>query len=222
MASPVSSRPAEAGGRFDPVTAGELHVPTNTPGAVALRPFRILDMLVLILALGPGLTVARLVGPGMAAQWQRITSLALPGWTLSRYSLNALALLSVAMIAAFVVAVCLLFETVALLLLRLAKPCPPLAALPRQPGVAACLAALAGIYVFLAAGPALSSPSTLLLWKLAGLAPATCVVAAWSFLAMTGRMQAEPSWIDRAGRVLGVAWIAVSVVAFGSLMLMPD
>ncbi len=37
--------------------------------------------------------------------------------------------------------------------------------------------------------------------------PAT-VVLVWVMLAVTRKWQAEPSWIDRAGRLLGVLWIA--------------
>ncbi len=37
--------------------------------------------------------------------------------------------------------------------------------------------------------------------------PAT-VVLAWVVLAASRQWQAEPSWIDRAGRALGVLWIA--------------
>jgi hypothetical protein len=33
------------------------------------------------------------------------------------------------------------------------------------------------------------------------------VAAAWMALLLTGRWRAEPSWIDRAGRILGVLWI---------------
>ncbi len=34
------------------------------------------------------------------------------------------------------------------------------------------------------------------------------VAASWLLLAASGRWRAEPSWIDRAGRALGVYWIA--------------
>jgi hypothetical protein len=34
------------------------------------------------------------------------------------------------------------------------------------------------------------------------------VAAAWLILAMGGRWRPEPDWIDRAGRIIGAAWIA--------------
>jgi hypothetical protein len=38
------------------------------------------------------------------------------------------------------------------------------------------------------------------------------VLIAWITLALTGCWRAEPSWIDRSGRVLDIVWI-VTVVA---------
>jgi hypothetical protein len=33
------------------------------------------------------------------------------------------------------------------------------------------------------------------------------IFSAWFVLAVSGRWRPEPSWIDRSGRVLAVAWI---------------
>ena len=35
------------------------------------------------------------------------------------------------------------------------------------------------------------------------------VVVAWSALVLSGRWCAEPTWIDRAGRALGLGWIGL-------------
>jgi hypothetical protein len=38
------------------------------------------------------------------------------------------------------------------------------------------------------------------------------VTIAWSILALGGRWRAEPSWMDRSGRVLGWLWIAYPLI----------
>ena len=38
------------------------------------------------------------------------------------------------------------------------------------------------------------------------------VAAAWFTLVVAGASRPEPSWIDRAGRILGACWIAVVIV----------
>ncbi len=38
------------------------------------------------------------------------------------------------------------------------------------------------------------------------------VVGAWSWMAAIGRWRSQPSWIDRAGRVLSAAWIGIFLV----------
>ncbi len=35
----------------------------------------------------------------------------------------------------------------------------------------------------------------------------------WLGLAASGRWRPERSWVDRLGRVLGVAWIAITILA---------
>jgi hypothetical protein len=49
----------------------------------------------------------------------------------------------------------------------------------------------------------------------ASLSPACgrTVAAVWLVIALAGRWKAERSWIDRLGRVLGVVWIVVSMLA---------
>jgi hypothetical protein len=53
-------------------------------------------------------------------------------------------------------------------------------------------------------------------WQIAGLWTSRvgiAVAAAWLTLALNGRWCPERSWIDRSGRVLGVLWIGMSVLA---------
>ena len=65
-------------------------------------------------------------------------------------------------------------------------------------------------------------PGALLeLFTIAIPAPAFAIIVAWTMLAVQRRWRNEPSWIDRAGRVLGVAWVlagtAVAAILFGQM-----
>ncbi len=44
------------------------------------------------------------------------------------------------------------------------------------------------------------------------------MIGAWVCLWLSGRWAAEPSWIDRAGRVLGLFWIAQFVLDHMNLL----
>ncbi len=41
--------------------------------------------------------------------------------------------------------------------------------------------------------------------------PGLAVTVAWTGLALSGRWQPEPNWLDRAGRLIGLAWVALMV-----------
>jgi hypothetical protein len=111
--------------------------------------------------------------------------------------------------------------TVAIFLVGLRQPRPPLRRLVLQPGMAACgavvlwvgfktlllLAMMIGVpqkrrlvTAFLGDGVALVS------WA----APA--VAGAWLVLALSGRWRPTQGWIDRCGRALGVSWLALEVL----------
>jgi hypothetical protein len=92
----------------------------------------------------------------------------------------------------------LAFGTVASLAVRLRNPRPPRDQLVRQPGLIACAAAVTGW--------ALASwlPDHVFSLSAVGLT----VGAAWLVLALSRRWRAEPSWVDRFGRAMGVLWIA--------------
>jgi hypothetical protein len=99
--------------------------------------------------------------------------------------------------------VSLMFATPMVLLLRVMRPRPPLPELMRQPGVHAC--GVGTVVQFL----------LLCLMAFAGTAHPVSVPLAvaldWAWLAATGRWRAEASWVDRAGRAIGVAWVLFAV-----------
>jgi hypothetical protein len=170
--------------------------------ATPRRPFTVRDALILIgaLAVGLALTRAALAGrPLDRTHW--VHSVAV-GLTAASPCAGAMSL--------------------ALLALRLVRPRPGLRRLARQPGLVACavfavdsiLVALfamtnrtGGRFFFADAMWILHGQWVLrtnYFWPQAG----SAVGGAWIALALGGRWKAEPSWIDRAGRALGVYWIA--------------
>jgi hypothetical protein len=120
--------------------------------------------------------------------------------------------------------------TLAVLVLRLTPPRPRRRRLWRQPGFLACVAVafsfgwkLAGIFVLVGAELATSGTTGLpALGALVGelmallLVPrgniGGSVLLVWSITWASGLWLPEPSWIDRAGRVLGAAWVAITLL----------
>lgn len=136
--------------------------------------------------------------------------------------INMLVLFDINMLVMFQLPL-LLAWTAAILVLRLLRPRPARRHLTRQPGLIACLtvtavAALAALSLGAAllvfsewANPrrmlsdfASDAPEFLLVF-----APViqTGLLCSWMTLAVTGRWRAEPSWIDRAGRLIGIVWL---------------
>ena len=132
--------------------------------------------------------------------------------------------------------------TLAAVALRLRRPRPPRRRLFREPGFLACATVtavlalralsaalrLAGSRPLSEWGPFLRDlPARLLLWNVllspfplgimteAGLA----VGAVWGAFWLGGRWRPERFWLDRLGRALGLAWLAVVPLAVGWLWL---
>ncbi len=113
--------------------------------------------------------------------------------------------------------------TLTALLLELLHFRPPLRRLARQPGFAACCAVAMVIALVGSMNLALSynsySPAapfgvrvhdTLASALAFGHGQCGAAVAAvWLTLALTGRWRPRPDWLDRAGRILGIFWIAI-------------
>jgi hypothetical protein len=108
-------------------------------------------------------------------------------------------------------------------------PRPDRSQLVRRPGVMACLQVgiVAGLVTCLGLARYLGAPQpgaveeivgycAVFVSGLSGLAVAVC----WITMAMLGLWRPEASWVDRLGRVLGMAWIAILpfVLLFAFLM----
>ncbi len=113
--------------------------------------------------------------------------------------------------------------TLAFLLLELLHFRPPLRRLARQPGFAAgCAVALVIVLVgsmnfaLLEHRPDPSTPTSIKVHAYLKLtltfSQGQCgaaVAAAWLTLALTGCWRPRPDWLDRAGRALGLFWLAI-------------
>ena len=103
--------------------------------------------------------------------------------------------------------------TAVFLLMRVRRPRPPVRTLLRQPGTVAGLAVPVGLVLvvgwmhFLFFG-GLVEPMEV------PIAVGGTVALAWTCLALVRGWEAEPSWVDRMGRLIGAAAIAVGLTAF--------
>jgi hypothetical protein len=195
-------------------------------GTTAVRPrrFTLCDAMVLVAAVGLGLMLSRtwsyyaekLTGP-----LKHLAAVGHPWLPSMIYNIIALWPV-VAMVAP------------ALLLLRLRQPRPPARRLFAPPGVAACMVAtvimalecvedsLYSIAFTLAyhepGAPFPESAATTLALSATGAFLTTRVsygiAAAWVAIAIARRWRAEPSWIDRAGRVVGCLWLLLIPIRF--------
>jgi hypothetical protein len=110
----------------------------------------------------------------------------------------------------------------ALVLLRFRHPRPPRHRVVVQPGFVACIASLGSLPLGLACAlffcgvRTLPDPgsgityiySTVYFWAWASDPAPKIVLGAWAGLWLAGRWSPERSWIDRAGRALGLFWIS--------------
>jgi hypothetical protein len=106
-----------------------------------------------------------------------------------------------------------LMAMVSLIPLRLMTPRPPWRRVRRQPGFIACAAvAIGAVHRALYFGvncfwrPAVWANYNVLS-LIASPSIGWIIISAWFVLAVSGRWRPEPSWTDRSGRVLAVAWI---------------
>jgi len=175
---------------------------SDRPGS---RPFRLGDAMIFIIALGLGLALAR---PAIALIADAIGTE--PRW---RFQTIAGAV-SLGRMCNIVVLNFLFFLLPAFLIVRLRRPRPALRSLISQPGFVACATPVAIVF----AGIPLSLLGPDSAGQVIELVGQTLAIAAapllWIILIATGRWNAEPGWIDRLGRVLGVLWMVVVPLHF--------
>ena len=178
------------------------------------RPFTILDAMILIAATAAGLGVTRDWAEPFFMDMLRV------------YEVPPVS--GLVNTAGAVLTPITFYWTIAAVGIRLRRPRPSLRRLGRQPGLVACLAVIleALIHFFLTrywvlfSGKARPGEVSTLLMNLSPphlVAPAVAV--AWVVLAVSGRWRPDPGWIDRLGRSVGFAWLALLVILIVRTML---
>lgn len=213
--------------------------PLKTPKAILMQPrmnrrFLISDAIALVAATGLGLAGSRYWLSLSDARWSNLRSTA---------DASALRRLWIAAISSLPASsIFLLCWTVAVILLRLRGPRPRRQHLWCQPGFLACVAVafvfvgksvvlglLYAISILLA--PRHHIPNftvqgfvrefTLVLFT-ARYAPqmnvGSAVLLAWFVTYAAGRCRPETSWVDRLGRVVGVVWVFLSLLAVSTMI----
>jgi hypothetical protein len=107
----------------------------------------------------------------------------------------------------------ILIVTPVFLLMRVRRPRPPLRALLRQPGTLAALAVTFGL-IWVTGWLHLLFFGRINDGTVTAIAVGGTVALAWTCLALGRWWQAEPSWVDRMGRLLGALAIAVGAIAY--------
>jgi hypothetical protein len=190
------------------------------------RDFTVRDAIVLVMATAIGFALIRVSWDNFEGDFERPEE----GWT-------AKEVLKHVPSAVEFVSPCLLPWTLAILGLRLLRPRPSLRRILLQPGFVACCAASISIAMtvggflftfitetFVRALPSDLSPDDYremllndllfdltLMWA-SPLRVTYAVATAWLLLALGKRCRPEPSWIDRAGRIIGILWIATYLI----------
>lgn len=186
------------------------------------RTFQLLDAILIIAALAVGLAMARAYDH--FADFHLISPMSPPSPEVFRRS--ELVPWDYLVFGEQIVGPAVLVWTLAFVVLRLRQPRPRLRRLFRQPGMAGCATVLTVMPIFLfwkilgqmvwasgefeGQGVGYWFPEAFkesLFWV------GSSVVAVWLNLALSRRCAAEPSWIDRLGRVLACYWIVVPILS---------
>ncbi len=169
------------------------------------RKATILDAMILVAAAACGLALSRAMdGPNEGS--------------LNWFGRTADGLVRISAVLPF-----LMTFTPAVLLMRLRRPRPRWRKLARQPGVAACSAAMVPMVVaWLQIAYAECQPryeSFFMqgggggrLFRDCGFHAGLWVLAAWLALTLSGRRRSERSGIDRLGRVVGAGWLMMLAI----------
>jgi drug/metabolite transporter (DMT)-like permease len=157
----------------------------------SVRRLTLADSLILIAAVAVGLAIARIAQTAYRSD--------------DSPSLIVMGLMSIYWASLMVM--------VSLIPMRLMNPRPPWRRVRRQPGFIACAAVAFGVVhralyfgVIRFWQPAFWANYNVLS-LIASPTIGWIIISAWFVLAVSGPWRPEPSWIDRSGRVLAIAWI---------------
>jgi hypothetical protein len=179
----------------------------------APRRFTLIDAMVLVAAVGVSFVLIR--DYVQDSRIARALSAALPDeW-------GAADLWRRATVYAGIISPLAVALSLALFVLRIRRPRPSLRQALRQPGMLASTVAVLGTGIFVAkvllgewylyqTGTSMSRPLHWL-WMMRLPWNGELVAVAWLLSWAGGLWRPEPSWIDRAGRILGAYWIASGV-----------
>jgi hypothetical protein len=180
------------------------------------RRFALLDAMVLVAAASLGFATLRWTWPGFWSTYGYSWPSGAP-WSAVRAYADSAARQAIG--AGPAVLLCL---TLAFFVVRLRGEDAPLRRFARRPGTAACLAALpplgmlAVAYLVVNAIPGRVLESWYAMILLAYL-PGPAVAGTWLTMAISGRCRAPRDWIEGLGLVIGVCWIALTLLALYSL-----
>lgn len=185
------------------------------------RRFTLLDGMIVVAAMAVGLDLIRYFDLGF--DWEFHSQIWMdPRFFFHSWMIDQLVfqIFQIAIISAMI-------ATLATLAFRLRRPRPARRRLARQPGmvavrtvVIAWAASVPWLVLGFAGSPvsiALEGPvrSLSLVVVFAGFGVAT----RWGLLLLSRRWRAEPGWIDRLGRLVGIAWMVLSLGAIGLRMV---
>jgi hypothetical protein len=169
------------------------------------RRFNLIDGMLLIAAIGEGLALRRFLGLDDRSPYF------MPGMSLLQKVFNGFEL------AANESLPFLFTVTVNVLAMRLRKPRETLIRIARQPGYVACVvSSLMSVFILISVCPLfffLSQQSAIgVFGYVCGAMSGCAVTGAWLAMAVGRRCRPLPSWIDRLGRLCGIAWISTLVL----------
>ena len=173
------------------------------------RRFTVDDAMLFIAALALGTFAIRSTFPDPSILWSKLIRDDPPGYWYSW-------LLQVSLSA---VTIYLVFLTPAMLVARLRKPRPGLRRVGRQPGWIACVIVTVALALDSVRIASRWSQGNGILWIPTLLVDYAqhvgfAVMGGCVVLMVSGRWRSEPGWVDRMGRLLGITWIAVAVLAW--------
>ncbi|WP_435008098.1 hypothetical protein P12x_005373 [Tundrisphaera lichenicola] len=180
------------------------------------RNFGLADAMILVAASAIGLAATGWLTDGepLKEAWEIFSTPPQDGWTIGNI------LMMVGLLGITFVVPSLAAWTLACLLMRFRDPRPARRRLVRQPGAMACLIATIVIGLSVVGGLAVwatTEPDDFIRSpRLSGAMFGSTQVGAavlwcWATMAISGRWRPEPTWLDRLGRLLGLAWIALAI-----------